>query len=334
MVPWITTTLMRQTKNNANHNILEMKQLFFRPTFDKIGFHKSITYTFSLTYNSFAQNLSSDFMIILEVDFQHYWTNWCPVTAWKVSSGDFQLIFRNLRSSLSLSVTGYKPSAKSTAQHHHQLCQLPCLGNPDILLLGAAWDCADIHALLLHLIFSSRCWSCYVCLGQASGLSKAITSPPTQPMPPPIPPTTPSSGRGAFLATMAPLLSQGLALVTVLDLATTSNGGRITDHLISSALSSLIPNIDVFQKSWPRSEFPAIGDFATRGRKGGRDSPGGDSAEVILTPKPADNIFTFRFDTRPPPASPQSQVLVRQEENGDPATNSETFQNFCPFRLS
>ena len=272
-------------------------------------------------------------MIILEVDFQHYWTNWCPVTAWNVSSGDFQLIFRNLRSSLSLSVTGYKPSAKSTAQHHHQLCQLLCLGNPDILLLGAAWDCADIHALLLHLIFSSRCWSCYVCLGQASGLSKAITSPPTQPMPPPIPPTTPSSGRGAFLATMAPLLSQGLALATVLDLATTSNGGRITDHLISSALSSLIPNIDVFQKSWPRSEFPAIGDFATRGRKGGRDSPGGDSAEVILTPKPADNIFTFRFDTRPPPASPQSQVLVRQEENGDPATNSETFLFVCHSQL-
>ena len=169
-------------------------------------------------------------MSILEVDFQHYWTNWCPVTAWNVSSGDFQLIFRNLRSSLSLSVTGYKPSAKSTAQHHHQLCQLLCLGNPDILLLGAAWDCADIHALLLHLIFSSRCWSCYVCLGQASGLSKAITSPPTQPMPPPIPPTTPSSGRGAFLATMAPLLSQGLALATVLDLATTSNGGMITDQ--------------------------------------------------------------------------------------------------------
>ena len=221
MVPWITTTLMRQTKNNANHNILEMKQLFFRPTFDKIGFHKSITYTFSLTYNSFAQNLSSDFMIILEV------------TAWNISSGDFQLIFRNLRSSLSLSVTGYKPSAKSTAQHQHPLCQLLCLGNPDILLLGAAWDCADIHALLLHLIFSSRCWSCYVCLGQASGLSKAITSPPTQPMPPPIPPTTPSSGRGASLATMAPLLSQGLALATVLDLATTSNGGMITDQFIS-----------------------------------------------------------------------------------------------------
>ena len=134
---------------------------------------------------------------------------------------------------------------------------------------------------------------------------------------------------------MAPLLSQGLALATVLDLATTSNGGRITDHLISSALSSLIAiNIDVLQESWPRSEFPAIGDFATRGRKGGRYSPGGDSAEVILTPKPADNIFTFRFDTRPAPASPQSQVLVRQEENGDPATNSETFQSFCPFRLS
>ena len=36
-------------------------------------------------------------------------------------------------------------------------------------------------------------------------------------------------------------------------------------------------------------------------------------------------ILTLRFDTRPAPASPEKQVLVRQEESSATATNSEIF---------
>ena len=37
------------------------------------------------------------------------------------------------------------------------------------------------------------------------------------------------------------------------------------------------------------------------------------------------SIFTLRFATRPAPASPEKQVLVRQEESSATAINSEIF---------
>ena len=164
------------------------------------------------------------------------------------------------------------------------------------------------------------------------GLPRATTSPRTPATPPPTPPTTPFSDREASLATMALPQSQGLALATALDLATTSNGG------LNSQLLSYLLTLGVIQESWSRSEPFAPCNLCTRrqeGARGGRGNPGGDSAEVrtILTPFPliksSDTcmhcILTSRFDTRPAPASPESQVLVRQEESPDTATNSETF---------
>ena len=104
------------------------------------------------------------------------------------------------------------------------------------------------------------------------------------------------------------------------------------------ATTVLFTDIGFLQESWSRSEPFAACNLCTRrqeGARGGRGNPGGDSAEVrtILTPFPliksSDTcmhcILTSRFDTRPAPASPESQVLVRQEESPDTATNSETF---------
>ena len=115
------------------------------------------------------------------------------------------------------------------AWHYHQLCQaspLPWESRFTSTVARRWRKRTDIYALLLHLIFSSRCWSCYVCLGQALGLPRVTSSPPSPPTPPPTQPTTPFLGRGASLATMALPLSQALASATALDPATTSNGGK------------------------------------------------------------------------------------------------------------
>ena len=110
------------------------------------------------------------------------------------------------------------------------------------------------HGYPCSYIFSFRCWSCYVCLGQALGLPRVTSSPRTPPTPPPSPPTTPFLARGASLATMGLQLSQGLASATALDLATTSNGGinaQLLSSLLTSAFAEILAKVWTFCHLWP-----------------------------------------------------------------------------------
>ena len=189
------------------------------------------------------------------------WSSLRLISSWYSETGE----------GLSLSVSRYCPYTGQSTTINSASCLT--LGNPDLhpLLLGA--QIPPCSSPTSHFYF--RCWSCYVCLGQALGLPRATTSPRTRATPPPTPPTTPFSGREASLATMALPQSQGLALATALDLATTSNGG-VNSQLLSYWLTS-----GVLQECWSRSEPFATCNICA---KGGRGNPGGDSAEVRTIP--------------------------------------------------
>ena len=196
--------------------------------------------------------------------------------------------------------------------HHHLL---PYLGNPDLhpLLLGTART-----SFLLHFLFQMLILLCL--LGSSLGAPQSYFFPSYSTYP----------TYNTFLGSGSFPRYYGAAAIPRTGFSYSFGPGynfqwryKIIAQLVSCwltlAFAEILAKLWTFCHLWPLHKKKKRLKWQPRKwpSRGEDDSQFPFSSTCIIS------IFTSRFDTRPAPASPEEQVLVRQEESSATATNSE-----------